>query len=175
MAGIAAPAGASTGPEAELPKGQGFKVWLDRKAWRDFIVATPYVWLLFFFLLPFFIVFGALSDRIGRKSIMMAGCLLAALSLMPIYKMMQSATGSNVVTATSQRNPITGAIALTPMTIVDGTLQAAKEVLPYSSFSNLISDPIALKLIGLVFIQVILGEHRGRPGPARVSACTKSP
>ena len=28
--------------------------------------------------MPFFVVFGALSDRIGRKRIMMAGCLLAA-------------------------------------------------------------------------------------------------
>src|SRR5436309_1157323 len=34
---------------------------------------------------PFFIVFGRLSDRIGRKKIMMAGCLLAALSYAPIY------------------------------------------------------------------------------------------
>src|SRR5687767_1509487 len=30
--------------------------------------------------MPFFVVFGALSDRLGRKRIMMAGCLLAALS-----------------------------------------------------------------------------------------------
>jgi len=30
-------------------------------------------------------VFGRLSDRIGRKKIMMAGCLLAALSYAPIY------------------------------------------------------------------------------------------
>ena len=30
--------------------------------------------------MPFFVVFGALSDRIGRKRIMMAGCLLAAVS-----------------------------------------------------------------------------------------------
>ena len=30
--------------------------------------------------MPFFVVFGALSDRIGRKKIMMAGCLLAAVS-----------------------------------------------------------------------------------------------
>ena len=30
--------------------------------------------------MPFFVFFGALSDRIGRKRIMMAGCLLAALS-----------------------------------------------------------------------------------------------
>ena len=35
---------------------------------------------------PFFIVFGALSDRIGRKPIIMAGCLLAALTYFPIFK-----------------------------------------------------------------------------------------
>ena len=33
--------------------------------------------------MPLFVVFGWLSDRIGRKRIMMAGCLLAALSLHP--------------------------------------------------------------------------------------------
>ena len=35
---------------------------------------------------PFFIVFGALSDRIGRKSIIMAGCILAALTYFPVFK-----------------------------------------------------------------------------------------
>ncbi|MFZ2507480.1 MAG: MFS transporter [Steroidobacteraceae bacterium] len=35
---------------------------------------------------PFFIVFGRLSDRIGRKGIMVAGCLLAALTFIPIFK-----------------------------------------------------------------------------------------
>src|SRR5262249_46256552 len=34
---------------------------------------------------PFFIGFGALSDRIGRKKIMMAGCLLAVIGYFPIY------------------------------------------------------------------------------------------
>lgn len=34
---------------------------------------------------PFFIVFGRLSDRIGRKKVMMAGCLLAALTYVPLY------------------------------------------------------------------------------------------
>ena len=39
---------------------------------------------------PFFVVFGSLSDRIGRKKIMMAGNLLAALSYYPIYQAMKA-------------------------------------------------------------------------------------
>lgn len=35
---------------------------------------------------PFFIFFGALSDKIGRKRIILAGCLLAAVSYFPIFK-----------------------------------------------------------------------------------------
>jgi MFS family permease len=40
---------------------------------------------------PFFVVFGALSDRIGRKKIIMAGCLLAAVTYIPIYHAMSAA------------------------------------------------------------------------------------
>jgi MFS family permease len=35
---------------------------------------------------PFFVFFGWLSDRIGRKSIVLAGCLLAALTYFPIFR-----------------------------------------------------------------------------------------
>ena len=35
---------------------------------------------------PFFVFFGSLSDRIGRKPIIMAGCLLAALTYFPLFK-----------------------------------------------------------------------------------------
>jgi MFS family permease len=40
---------------------------------------------------PFFIVFGALSDRIGRKPIILAGCLLAALTYFPLFKALTTA------------------------------------------------------------------------------------
>jgi MFS family permease len=35
---------------------------------------------------PFFVVFGRLSDRIGRLRIILAGCLLAAITFLPIFK-----------------------------------------------------------------------------------------
>jgi len=35
---------------------------------------------------PFFVLFGALSDRIGRKTIIMSGCVLAALTYFPTFK-----------------------------------------------------------------------------------------
>jgi MFS family permease len=35
---------------------------------------------------PFFIVFGSLSDKIGRKNIIMAGCIIAAATYMLIFK-----------------------------------------------------------------------------------------
>ncbi|WP_375445449.1 MFS transporter [uncultured Fibrella sp.] len=41
---------------------------------------------------PFFVVFGWLSDRIGRKGIMMAGMLVAILSYRPIYERMYQTT-----------------------------------------------------------------------------------
>ncbi|MDB5775678.1 MAG: hypothetical protein JWP38_1811 [Herbaspirillum sp.] len=35
---------------------------------------------------PFFVIFGTLSDKIGRKPIIMAGCLIAALTYFPIFQ-----------------------------------------------------------------------------------------
>ena len=105
--------------------------------------------------MPFFVVFGALSDRIGRKRIMMVGCLLAAISYIPIYRAMQSAAGSNVVTASPVRNPSPARSASRRRLMSTACCSRRKQVLPYTDFASLISNPIAWKLILLVFIQVI--------------------
>jgi MFS family permease len=105
--------------------------------------------------MPLFVLFGAWSDRVGRKPIIMLGCLLAAVSYVPIYMLMRAAAGSNVVTAVSQRNPVTGAISLTPMTDAGGTLQPAPTVFPYSGLGALLTDGDAWMLIALVFIQLV--------------------
>src|SRR5262245_23798785 len=117
--------------------------------------ATYIVAVALLFGMPLFVVFGALSDRIGRKSIMMAGCLIAAISYIPIYRTMQAVAGSNVVTAVSQQNAVTGAITLTPQTMVEGKLAPAKEVLQFTSIGALAADPAAWKLVLLVFAQVV--------------------
>jgi len=48
---------------------------------------------------PFFVVFGALSDRIGRKPIIMLGCVLAALTYFPAFKLLTSAANPDLARA----------------------------------------------------------------------------
>ncbi|HEY3699580.1 MAG TPA: MFS transporter [Spongiibacteraceae bacterium] len=48
--------------------------------------ANIYIAISLLIAAPFFVIFGGLSDRIGRKPIIMAGCLLAALTYFPIFK-----------------------------------------------------------------------------------------
>jgi hypothetical protein len=57
---------------------------------------------------PFFVVFGALSDKIGRKKIIMAGCLIAAIVYFPLFKALTNAA-----------NPaLEAAIAKSPVKVV---------------------------------------------------------
>ncbi|MBC7798880.1 MAG: MFS transporter [Pyrinomonadaceae bacterium] len=65
--------------------------------------------------IPFFIIFGSLSDKIGRKKIMMAGCLLAVIFYLPIYYGMVYYAGNGVSRIQSVPDPITGEPKLTPV------------------------------------------------------------
>jgi MFS family permease len=48
---------------------------------------------------PFFIVFGAWSDKIGRKPIIMAGCLLAVLTYFPVFQALTKAANPDLYAA----------------------------------------------------------------------------
>jgi len=148
--------GATAGQGVVWYTGQFYALFYLQTILRVNLTSANYIVAISLLLgMPFFIVFGGLSDRIGRKKIMMAGCLLAAISYLPIYHAMQSAAGSNVVTARSQRNAVTGAITLTPLSEVDGELQPSREVLTFTGFADLIQNTVAWKLIALMFIQLI--------------------
>jgi MFS family permease len=54
---------------------------------------------------PFFVVFGALSDRLGRKRLVLAGCALAALTYIPIFKQLTKAANPAIFDA-ARNSPV---------------------------------------------------------------------
>ena len=48
---------------------------------------------------PFFIIFGSLSDKIGRKPIIMAGCLLAVVTYFPVFNALTKAANPDLYAA----------------------------------------------------------------------------
>lgn len=50
---------------------------------------------------PFFVVFGSLSDKIGRKPIILGGCLVAALTYFPLFKGLTEAANPDLARAQS--------------------------------------------------------------------------
>ena len=48
---------------------------------------------------PFFVVFGTLSDKIGRKPIILAGCFLAAVTYFPVFKALTEAANPDLARA----------------------------------------------------------------------------
>lgn len=112
---------------------------------------------------PFFVIFGTLSDKIGRKPIIMAGCLIAALTYFPLFKALAEAANPDlaaaqvknkvVVTAdpaecSFQFNP-TGTVKFT------SSCDVAKQVLSASSVSyeNVVGTGTAKIAIGDTIIE----------------------
>ncbi|GAB2831642.1 MFS transporter [Comamonas piscis] len=55
---------------------------------------------------PFFVIFGTLSDKIGRKPIIMAGCLLAVLTYFPVFKMLTEAANPDLAAAQAKNKVV---------------------------------------------------------------------
>ena len=97
--------------------------------------------------IPFFIFFGWLSDKIGRKKIMMAGCLLAVIFYFPIYKSMVYFAGNEVAAIRSTPDPVTNEPKLSPVRIQENTnAEVAVTAAP---------DANVTMLILLIFIQIL--------------------
>ena len=86
---------------------------------------------------PFFIVFGALSDRIGRKRIVLAGCLLAALTYFPVFKGLTHFANPALETAS----------AVSPVTVVADPLDCSFQFDPVGKKTFTRSCDVAKSLL----------------------------
>ena len=84
---------------------------------------------------PFFLVFGALSDRIGRKRIILTGCVLGALTYVPLFRAM-----TGVVSQTGGEDPV-GTITNIPLMILIITVMVL--------YVTMVYGPIAAFLVEL--------------------------
>jgi len=85
--------GATAGQGVVWYTGQFYAMtFIEKTCQVEFVQTRDIIAIALLIGTPFFIVFGAWSDRVGRKFIMMAGLILAVVLYMPIYKKMYSLT-----------------------------------------------------------------------------------
>ena len=73
--------------------------FLTQSLMVDATVATIMVAVSLLLGAPFFVLLGALSDKVGRKPIMMLGCFLAAVSYFPVFSALTAAANPTLATA----------------------------------------------------------------------------
>lgn len=117
---------------------------------------------------PFFIVFGWLSDKVGRKYIMMGGMLLAILLYRPIYKAMYTITDTTLKTEITERTKTTveltaakDSVYTTHKEFTDGTVLIEKKTHFAAKKDAQVTTAVTIStsdewnLILLVFVQVL--------------------
>ena len=109
----------------------------------DLLTANILVGVALLLATPFFIVFGILSDRIGRKWIILGGCLIAALTFFPIFKglthyanpALESALNNSPVTVVADPATCNFQFKLTGTEKFPSSCDVAKSMLTASSVS----------------------------------------
>ena len=86
--------GATAGQGVVWYTGQFYALYFLQTVLKvDFVVTNIIVATALILATPFFVVWGHLSDKIGRKKIMLSGMLIAALTYYPIYMAMVAVSG----------------------------------------------------------------------------------
>ena len=98
--------GATAGQGVVWYTGQFYAMtFLEKTCQVDFVQTRDIIAIGLLIGTPFFIIFGAWSDRVGRKYIMMTGMILAVFLYRPIYREMMNLTDlSQKIELTEKRN-----------------------------------------------------------------------
>ncbi|MEQ1659722.1 MAG: MFS transporter, partial [Hylemonella sp.] len=92
--------GLTAGQAVVWYSGQFYALFFLTQALKvDGAAANIYVAISLLIGTPFFILFGSLSDKIGRKPIIMAGCLLAVLTYFPVFEALTKAANPDLYKA----------------------------------------------------------------------------
>jgi len=95
--------GATAGQGVVWYTGQFYALtFLQKPLNLDWRLAYPLVAVALLLGTPFFVIFGSLSDRIGRKRIMLGGCLLAALTYLPLYAATKALANPSMAAAVTE-------------------------------------------------------------------------
>ena len=106
---------------------------------------------------PLFIYFGWLSDKIGRKSIMMAGLLFAVLLYRPIYQRMYALADTSAKTVvTETNNQDAQGAAVRTLLYADGSALKATTVAGTVEEEVTLGNSAFWSMVLLIFIQVVL-------------------
>lgn len=133
------------------------------------------------FATPFFVVFGAWSDKVGRKWIMLTGMLLGIIFYRPIYQTFLDDTSVENLDKSKQTSSVTGLPKFTAIANSNDTLKVVETKIAFENGSsytkvqtdtisvtkgvhsakNVIKDkvlpnPVFWKFVGLIFFQILL-------------------
>ncbi len=95
-------AGLTAGQAVVWYTGQFYSLFFLEKTLKiDGVLTNELVAAALLLATPFFVVFGWLSDKIGRKPIILGGCLLAVLTYFPIFRAITVAANPQLAAATA--------------------------------------------------------------------------